>query len=160
MSASDDAPATERRSESPLERADRNFAELLQELRVLFTGVQILLGFLLTLAFSAVFTGLDGFRHAVYVTALLAAATSSVLLIAPVAVHRMLFQEGHKPESVRLGHRLSMLALVGLAVTLGAGLLLVLDIAIGRVPAAVITAVFAVVTAVLWWGLPARLRRR
>ena len=48
----DDSWNTHHRSEAPLKRADRNFAELLQELRVLFTGVQILLGFLLTLAFS------------------------------------------------------------------------------------------------------------
>ena len=82
----DDRWNTHHRSEAPLKRADRNFAELLQELRVLFTGVQILLGFLLTLAFSPGFPGLDGFRHAVYVVTLLAAASSSGLLIAPVAM--------------------------------------------------------------------------
>jgi hypothetical protein len=107
----DDSWNTHHRSEAPLQRADRNFAELLQELRVLFTGVQILLGFLLTLAVSPVFPGLDGFRHAVYVVTLLAAASSSALLIAPVAVHRLLFQGVHKQAMVRAGHAAALPAL-------------------------------------------------
>ena len=72
----DDTWNSRQRSEAPLQRADRNFAELLQELRVLFTGVQILLGFLLTLAFSPGFSGLDGFRHTVDFITLHAAASS------------------------------------------------------------------------------------
>ena len=119
----DDTWKSHQRSEAPLQRADRNFAELLQELRVLFTGVQILLGFLLTLAFSPGFIGLDGFRHTVYVITLLAAASSSALLIAPVALHRLLFQGGHKRRLVRVGHCAALSALVGLGLTLSAGLL-------------------------------------
>lgn len=161
VSAQHDTDATSQRpTESPAERADRNFSELLQELRVLFTGVQILLAFLLTVPFTAGFAQLDAFRHIVYVVALLSSATSSALLIAPVAVHRVLFQEGQKRGAVQLGHRLSMLALVGLLVTLAAGLLLVLDIAAGRVPAAVITGVFVAAAAGLWWGLPAWARSK
>jgi len=131
----DDTWNSRQRSEAPLQRADRNFAELLQELRVLFTGVQILLGFLLTLAFSPGFVGLDAFRHTVYVVTLLAAASSSALLIAPVALHRLLFQGGHKRALVRVGHCAALSALVGLGLTLSAGLLLVLDITVGRVAA-------------------------
>jgi hypothetical protein len=148
------------RSEAPLQRADRNFAELLQELRVLFTGVQILLGFLLTLAFSPGFAGLDGFRHTVYVITLLAAASSSALLIAPVALHRLLFQGGHKPRLVRVGHCAALSALVGLGLTLSAGLLLVLDITVGRVAAVALTAVFVAGIGLLWWVLPCWVRRQ
>jgi hypothetical protein len=148
------------RSEAPLQRADRNFAELLQELRVLFTGVQILLGFLLTLAFSPGFIGLDGFRHTVYVITLLAAASSSALLIAPVALHRLLFQGGHKRRLVRVGHCAALSALVGLGLTLSAGLLLVLDITVGRVAAVALAAVFVVGIGLLWWALPCWVRRQ
>jgi hypothetical protein len=155
----DDTWNARHRDEAPLQRADRNFSELLQELRVLFTGVQILLGFLLSLAFSAGFVGLDGFRHAVYVTTLLAAASSSALLITPVAVHRMLFQGGHKRELVRAAHRIALAALVGLGVTLTAGLLLVLDIAVGRPAALALTTAFVVGLAGLWFGVPRKLRR-
>lgn len=156
--ARDDGWNTHHRSEAPLQRADRNFAELLQELRVLLTGVQILLGFLLTLAFGPGFSELDAFRHDVYVTTLLAAASSSALLVAPVAAHRLLFQCGHKRSLVRTAHRMALAALVGLAVTLASGLLLVLDIAVGRVPAVVLTSVFVLGIAVLWIIVPMRLR--
>lgn len=156
----DDSWNTHHRSEAPLKRADRNFAELLQELRVLFTGVQILLGFLLTLAFSPVFPGLDGFRHAVYVVTLLAAASSSGLLIAPVALHRLLFQGGHKQAMVRAGHAAALLALSGLGLTLSSGLLLVLDIAVGRGAAVSVTAVFILGFGLLWWAFPYWLRRQ
>lgn len=156
----DDAWNSQHRSEGPLQRADRNFAELLQELRVLLTGVQILLGFLLTLAFSASFAALDGFQHGVYVLTLLAATLSSALLVGPVATHRLLFQCGHKPELVRTGHLTTLGALVGLAVTLASGLLLVLDIAVGRLVASLLTGGLVVAIAGLWIGVPLRLRRR
>jgi hypothetical protein len=157
--ARDDTWNARHRSEAPLQRADRNFIELLQELRVLFTGVQILLGFLLSLALSAGFPGLDGFRHGVYVTTLLAAASSSALLITPVAIHRVLFQGGHKRALVRAAHHSAVASLFGLGVTLSSGLLLVLDIAVGRAAAVTLTAVFVVGILGLWYGLPRWLSR-
>jgi Family of unknown function (DUF6328) len=150
----------EQRAEAPQERADRNFSELVQELRVLMVGVQILFGFLLTLAFGPGFAALDAFRHAVYLVTLLSAAAASTLLVGPVAMHRMLFQSGLKPAVVRGAHRMAVLALVALGITLSAGLLIVLDIAIGRVAAATITAAFVVATAMVWWVIPLWMYRR
>ena len=123
------------RAESPLCRADRNFVELLQELRVTLTGVQILLGFLLTASFTERFARLDPVQLAMFVTTLIAAAVSSALLVAPVAARRVVFRRGCKPELVRWAHRLTQLGLGALAVTLVAGLALVLDLAVGRVGA-------------------------
>jgi hypothetical protein len=97
----DDAWNTEHRAEAPLQRADRNFAELLQELRVAQTGVQILFAFLLTLSFMDRFAAIDAFQRGVYVFTLVASAMTAALLIAPVAVHRLLFQRGRKRELVR-----------------------------------------------------------
>ena len=102
----DDEWNTEHRAEAPLQRADRNFAELLQELRVAQTGVQILFAFLLTLSFMDRFAMADAFQRGVYVFTLAASAVTVALLIAPVAVHRLLFQRGRKRELVRVGHRL------------------------------------------------------
>ena len=113
-----------------------------------------------TLAFSPGFPGLDGFRHAVYVVTLLAAASSSGLLIAPVAMHRILFFGGHKQAMVRAGHAAALLALSGLGLTLSSGLLLVLDIAVGRGAALSITAVFILGFGLLWWAFPYWLRRQ
>ena len=146
------------RDEGPLHRADRNFAELLQELRVLLTAVQILLGFLLTLAFNTGFHQLDSWQHVIYVVTLLSAALSSALLVSPVAAHRVLFQCGRKPALVRWSQRASLTALAGLAVTLAAGLLLVLDIAVGRVFAVVTAIALLGVFGALWLAVPLALR--
>lgn len=149
----------EHRDESPLRRADRNFVELLQELRVVLTGVQILFGFLLTASFSERFASLDALQLWVFVVTLLCAACSSALLVAPVAAHRMVFQRGRKPELVRWGHRMAVSGLAFLGLTVACGLLLVLDLAVGRVVAFVIAAVFLVLLAAIWMAVPlARLR--
>jgi hypothetical protein len=155
----DDAWNTEQRDEVPLRRADRNFAELLQELRVVFTGVQILFGFLLTLSFSARFDALDGFQHAVFLVTLVLAALTSTFLLAPVAAHRLLFQRGLKRELVTSGHRFAMAGLVALALTLSSGLLLVLDMSVGRVEAIAATSALLVLTALIWLWVPLRLLR-
>lgn len=150
---------TRHRAEGPLNRADRNFAELLQELRVVFTGVQILFGFLLTMSLSERFKELDAMQHALFVATLAGAAASSTLIVAPVAAHRILFQRNRKRELVRAGHRLAMAGLGFLALTLAAGLMLVLDIAVGRLAGIVGTAVLLGATVVLWVLLPLYLRR-
>jgi hypothetical protein len=156
----DDVWNNEHRDEVPLQRADRNFAELLQELRVVFTGVQILLGFLLTLSFSPRFDTLDDFQHIVFMATLVSATATSMFLLAPVAAHRLLFQRGLKRELVTCGHRFALAGLVALALTLAAGLLLVLDMAAGRPWAVALTAALLVATAVTWLLAPLRLRRR
>ncbi|MCE3552920.1 DUF6328 family protein [Pseudonocardia sp. RS11V-5] len=150
---------TRHRAEGPLNRADRNFAELLQELRVVFTGVQILFGFLLTLSLSDRFKDLDAMQHALFVATLAGAATSSTLIVAPVAAHRILFQRNRKRELVRHGHQLALAGLCSLALTLSAGLMLVLDIAVGRLAGIVGTATLLTATAMLWVLVPLYLRR-
>ncbi len=157
-SACDDAWNTEHRAEAPLQRADRNFAELLQELRVAQTGVQILFAFLLTLSFTDRFAAIDAFQRGVYVFTLVASATTVALLIAPVAVHRLVFQRGRKRELVRVGHRLVLGGLLSLAVTMLAGVLLVLDVVVGRIAAVSFIAALAAVFVALWLGLPLWLR--
>ncbi|MFR9801198.1 DUF6328 family protein [Pseudonocardia sp. RS010] len=150
---------TRHRAEGPLNRADRNFAELLQELRVVFTGVQVLFGFLLTMSVSERFKELDDFQHGMFVTTLAGAAATSTLLVAPVAAHRFLFRRNRKRELVRAGHCLAMAGLGFLALTLAAGLMLVLDIAVGRVASIIGVTVLLSGTLVLWVLVPLGLRR-
>jgi SNF family Na+-dependent transporter len=155
----DDAWNIEQRDEVPLRRADRNFAELLQELRVVFTGVQILFGFLLALSFSQRFAELDGFQRTVFVVTLICAALTSMFLLAPVAAHRLLFQDGRKRELVTTTHRFALAGLLALAFTMAAGLLLVLDLTVPRWLAVTLAAALLVGTAVLWLAVPFRLHR-
>jgi hypothetical protein len=150
---------SEGRQETELERADRNWEELLGELRVTQTGVAILFSVLLTVPFSARFEGVAAFQKGVYVTALLLSASTTVTLIGPVACHRLLFAKGRKPHLVTLGNRLAVTGLGLLCLTLGAVLLLVIDVVLARPTAVAISAVFTVGTAALWWA-PAALARR
>jgi hypothetical protein len=150
--------ASETRDENELERADRNWNELLGELRVTQTGVAILFAVLLTVPFSARFDDVTAFSKAVYVAALVLSASTTVTLIAPVSCHRLLFRRGRKEQLVLLSNRLAVTGLGLLCLTLGAVLLLVVDLVLHRTTALVLSAVFTVGTALLW-ALPAVLRR-
>ncbi|WP_432743656.1 DUF6328 family protein [Streptomyces sp. JH002] len=159
MAVMEGAPAHSRR-ETPRERDDRNFAELLQELRVTQTGVQILFAFLLTLAFTARFPVLDAFQRGTYLITLLLAMAASILFTAPAALHRALFRRGAKRRIVEVSSRLAALGLVTLALALTGALLLVVDVVVSRT-AGVITAAGALAAcAGLWLLLPAVLARR
>ena len=105
------------RSETPTERLDRNWSNLLQELRVVQTGVQLLTGFLLTLPFQQRFDILDRAMRMVYLATVTCAVGASVLLIAPVGIHRILFRRRRLRSLVSAAHRLAYagLLLLGLA---------------------------------------------
>jgi hypothetical protein len=144
------------RDETPQERADRNWNELLQELRVSQTGVQVLAGFLVTLPFQERFEELDSFQRAWYVGLLaLAFATVSVML-APVAIHRHVFQSNAKPELVQAGHRLTSVALVMIGLLMCGIFFLVVDMVFDRKAAAVGAVGAVVVLAGLLLVLPKR----
>jgi Family of unknown function (DUF6328) len=136
----------------PLKRADRNFAELLQELRVAQTGVQILFAFLLGLAFTNRFVELGATERDIYIATLAASALTGSLLVAPVMAHRLLFQRGFKCELVRIGHRFAIAGLCGLLTAMVGGLLLVLEVFFGGYAAVVTGAALAALFASLWVG--------
>ncbi|WP_433274213.1 DUF6328 family protein [Pseudonocardia xinjiangensis] len=135
-----------------MKRADRNFAELLQELRVAQTGVQILFAFLLGLSFTDRFAALDATQRGIYIVTLVASALTGILLVAPVAMHRLLFQHGRKRDVVRIGHRMVVAGLCGLLATIVGGLLLVLDVVVGPTAAVGAAVVLTAAFAGLWGG--------
>ena len=148
------------RGERPLERADRNMVEMLQELRVAQTGVQILFAFLLSLSFTERFADIDDFQQWTYVVTLLLTALTTGLLVAPAAIHRMLFGRGVKAATVRIGHRLFVAGLASLTLTLVGAVLLVLDVAVGRTFALWSAAALGIVLIFLWFVLPLPVRNR
>lgn len=124
--------AADGRNESPAERSDRNWTELLQEFRVLQTGVQLLSGFLLTLPFTPLFDTMDSFQRGLYLAmVVLAAATTSVLL-GPIAVHRRLFGSHRKEYLVTVGHRLAHVVLAMAASLVVGTTVLVFDVVLSR----------------------------
>jgi O-antigen/teichoic acid export membrane protein len=150
----------DRPGESEAQRDDRNFIELLNELRVVGIGVQVLFGFLLGLPFTNRFSRLDPAQRGVYLATVTLAALSTALLVAPVAYHRLLFRRHEKESVVRTTSMLAIagLATVGLAVS-GAVVLVVTFVAPGA-PAIVITGLVVCAFAALWFALPLSRRDR
>ena len=147
------------RDETPQERADRNWNELLQELRVSQTGVQLLAGFLATLPFQSRFETLDAFQRGWYVGLLALAFATVGVTLAPVAIHRRVFQENSKPELVRAAHWLTTAALVLIALLMAAILFLVVDVVYDRAWAAGMGAGALGVLGVLLVVVPQRVAR-
>ncbi|WP_225226511.1 DUF6328 family protein [Oerskovia gallyi] len=155
-----DRPRHDSRDETDDERADRNWAELLQELRVTQMGVQILTGFLLTLPFQQRFGELDSAQRNVYLCLVVLSVLATGLLVAPVSLHRMLFRQHLKARLVTSADRLARVGLVVLALVVTGTVLLIFDVVVGWT-AAVIAAVGALVLfALLWVALPLGLMRR
>ncbi|MCD7442774.1 DUF6328 family protein [Streptomyces lincolnensis] len=154
----DHRPCTAR-NETPLERADRNFGELLQELRVTQTGVQILFAFLLSLAFTQRFPDLDTVQRVTYVTTLLLSVLAAALFTAPAALHRFLFQQGAKPRIVQVSSRLASVGMAVLVLAFTGSVLLVVDVTIGRSGGIAAGAATLCVCLGLWWLLPRLVRR-
>lgn len=142
------------RDETPFERADRNWDELLQELRVTQTGIQILSGFLLTLPFQQRFTQLDGLLRTVYLTAVVLATISTGLVVAPVAWHRLAFRQKRKIQLVEAADRLAKVGLVFIGLTVVAVLALVFGFVLGDTAAVLAGGAALVVFALLWLLVP------
>lgn len=107
------------RSETETQRLDRNWISLLQELRVVQTGVQLLTGFLLTLPFQQRFDELNATMRVIYLATVGCSVAATVLLEAPVAMHRLLFRRHRTQYVVSAAHRFAYagLLLMGLALT-------------------------------------------
>ncbi len=140
--------------ESEKQRWDRNFGDLLQELRVAQTGVQILFAFLLTLPFSSGFPRTTAFQKDTYIVALLAAAAATAMIISPVAFHRALFRQGRKPELVRYAHRMATGGLAFMLIAMVSSVLLITDYLTNLWVALVLTGVTAVFFLSFWAIIP------
>jgi hypothetical protein len=140
--------------ESEKDRWDRNFADLLQELRVAQTGVQILFAFLLTMPFSAGFPKTSAFQKDTYVVALISAAFATAMIISPVAFHRALFRQGRKPELVRFSHRMATGGLAFMLVSMVSSVLLITDYLLNTWVAVILTAITAAWFLTFWVALP------
>jgi hypothetical protein len=141
--------------ETERERIDRNWNELLQELRVAQTGVQILTAFLLTLPFQPAFKDLSDTRTYVYVGVLLSAMLSMLFLLSPVALHRALFHRGVRPWLVEAANLFSRGGLALLVAANVGAVWLVLDVVLGVTAASVTAAILAGLTTIGWLVLPA-----
>jgi hypothetical protein len=153
----EDIDLSDGRDESVNERMDRNWNEILQELRVTQTGTQIFTGFLLTIAFQSRFSELTTFQVRVYLTLVIAAVLTTALGLAPVNLHRGLFRRGAKVIIVETAHIIMRITLVGVAVMLIGTVLLIFDLVLDR-RAALIAAGATLIIVIVLAVLPPLLR--
>ncbi|HYZ91189.1 MAG TPA: DUF6328 family protein [Actinomycetota bacterium] len=146
--------------ETKPERLDRELGELLQELRVVLPGVQVLFAFLLTVPFSNRFAGLSSVEKALFLAALISAAVASALLISPSAFHRILFRERDKEWLLLVTNRLAIAGTVFLAVAMTCALFLIAEFlygsAVGGAAAGAVGGLFLI----LWYAVPLARRAR
>jgi hypothetical protein len=146
------------RNETELERFDRNLVELLQEVRVVQTGVQVLFAFLLTAPLASRFPELTSFQRHVYFATLLATGAAAVLLIAPTAYHRILFRLGDKEHLVRVANRFTLAGLAFVAISMVGAVMFVTDLMFGALAVELTVAGTAFGCVLCWCLLP--LKRR
>jgi hypothetical protein len=146
------------RNETPLERLDRNLQELLSELRVVVTGVQVLFAFLLVVPFNVGFSHIGPFQRGVYFVTLVLVALASVCMLAPAAHHRILFRNDDKEHIVFVSNRLMIAGLGFLALAMCGSLLLVATKLFG-VTTGVITVLLASVPFIVIWFVMPLLRK-
>ena len=136
---------------------DREFIELLNELRVAIPGIQVLFAFLLFVPFSQRFEQLDAGDRAVFTAAVVTAAISAACLMAPTAQHRLLWRHHQKEQLLRIATRLALVGTALVALTMSAVIWLVVDVVYGQKWAAALTALVVAVFLVLWYVIPVAL---
>lgn len=150
----------EERQESREQQSDRNWNELLQELRVMQTGTQILVAFLFTIPFQPKFGDLDDLQRGSYIVLVVFGVVMTILLLAPISLHRSLFRQRLKREIVERSALLVRMALLGTALLAAGGAALVVDVALNRIAGVTVLVLLLGVAALLWLGIPAVVEHR
>src|SRR5947209_2072420 len=145
-------PPTE---EGDQERGARELIELLQELRVVLPGVQVLFAFLLTVPFAQRFKELSPLEQYVYYATLLCATASAALLMAPSAHHRLLWRRGERERRLVIGNMLSIAGLLFLVPGMIGVIFVITDLLFGSLGISLlVTGVIAGAFTLLWFALP------
>jgi Family of unknown function (DUF6328) len=142
------------RDETEAQRLDRNWSSLLQELRVAQTGVQLLTGFLLTLPFQQRFTQLDGVMRTVYLITVACSIGATILLVAPVSMHRLLFRRHRLKTLVSAAHNYAMVGTLMLGGALAGVAVVIFDTVIGRTPAWIAGGCTLLALTAFWYVTP------
>ena len=144
----------EKTGENEHERRVRELAELLQELRVVLPGVQVLLAFLLTVPFSARFESVSQLQQVVFFGTLVCTAVSTGLLMAPSAHHRLLWRQQAKEHRLQMANRLTITGIVLLIPGIVGAMFVISDMLFGSVAAATTTATISLFLVYVWFVMP------
>jgi hypothetical protein len=136
------------------ERTSREMIELLQELRIVIPGVQVLFAFLLTVPFNPGFSKLDSLQRDVFFATLLCTAVATALLIAPSSHHRLLFRQGVREQRLKMGNLLAILGLAFLVPAMVGVVIVITDVIFGLTAALIVTVAMSLLFLLLWFVLP------
>ncbi|GGE88798.1 DUF6328 family protein [Mycetocola zhadangensis] len=153
------ADADDQRDETESERSDRNWIDLLQELRVLQAGTQILTAFLLAIAFQPRFTELDDFQRMLYLALVSVSILTTILSLLPVSLHRLLFRRQLKGSTVAIGDAMVRAVLVGVSLTTIGTAMLIFDFVVSRAAGFLAAGSLTAVLVTLGLVLPLVVRR-
>ena len=154
MSDPDERTAGPEPGESEKERVDRELIELLNGLRVILPGVQVLLAFLLTVPFSSRFPNLSRTEHVLYFLSVLLTVGAIAALTLPAAYHRIRFREGDKERMLEISNAFAIGGLILLALSMAAVVFLVTDVLFGTEVSAPVAFVVLAVVGGVWFGIP------
>lgn len=151
-----EGPAGNLAHETPKEKSDRQFVELLSELRVALPGAQFLFAFLLAVPFATRFSAVSHGLRLVFYACLLFTVVATVMLMAPVVHHRVRWQRGNKTEVIRVAHELFLAGMVSLGVAMITAVLFVSHVLLGTIAAVVATVVSSALLLLTWFLVPLR----
>ena len=144
----------------PDQTINRNWTELIQELRSTQTGVQVLTGFLLAVPFTDQFQRLDHVERTAYLVVLTTAVGASMAVLAPIAYHRILFRRDRRPWLVETANRIARAGLVLAALTMCGVVFLAFDLAASRTAGIIASLVACLAYVALWVVVPLRVHPR
>jgi hypothetical protein len=147
-------------NEDPDERLNRELIELLNELRVMLPGVQVLFAFLLTVPFSSRFEALTDGQQAIYFATFVGTTIATGLFMVPTAYHRIRFRQGDKERILRTSNRFTIAGIVFLAVSITLAFVLIADLLFGMGAAIAMGAVVLVFLGWAWFAIPLSRRVR
>lgn len=141
-------------TENKAEKLDRELIELMNELRVVLPGVQVLFAFLLTVPFSQRFAQLGARQRGVFFAAFLATTAACMVLMVPSAYHRIRWRQRDKAQLLKTSNRMAIAGLVLLSIAITSVVFLITDVMFTSVTAGVVTGIAAGALAWFWFGLP------
>jgi hypothetical protein len=162
VSAADENPQApdDDREETTDETLDRNTIELLNELRVAATGIQVMFAFLLVVPFNAGWKKTTSFERTDYFVTLALVATAAFLLMAPPIQHRLLFRHHEKRYLVTMGNRLAIAGMSFLALGFTGILVLLSDYVVGGLAPVIVGVLTFAFVGGLWFAVPLARRAR
>ncbi len=131
-----------------------SLAELLQELRILLQGTQVLVGFLIVLPFSHGFAKIAPLEKWMYLGAFVATLVSLILFSAPALHHRLQRPLVNRIQFKNFATRMMVLCAAPLSVALPLATHVATSEIAGERIATVIAVVIACAIAFVWWLAP------